>query len=166
MDHEVRADLLRQKVDIHDWKHRPSCFKKGCECRFCIPKPSCALTELLIEEALEDCGNVTKWHRLVEDNKFWSCTSTPFLVETRRCIGSHFLNTHSVPVSAVFGCNTNVQMGAPCHLFYTSTYAFKNTQKEDSDRFVHIGTRVCKRLMRMKAIARQNAYDAAAAEGG
>ena len=40
---------------------------------------------------------------------------------------------------------------------YATAYAFKNTQKDDSDRFIMIGTRVCKRLMRMRTIAMKNA---------
>ena len=68
-----------------------------------------------------------------------------------------FLNTHNDPVSAVCGCNTNVQTGEPCHLFYAITYAFMNTQKEDSDRCIMVGTTVYKQLMHMSSIARENA---------
>ncbi len=72
-------------------------------------------------------------------------------------MGCQFLNTHSIPVSAVFASNTNVQIGEPCHLFYTTCYEFKSTQKDDADQFVSIGTKVIRRLMRMRSIVQQNA---------
>jgi len=57
----------------------------------------------------------------------------------------------------VFGYNTNVQMGEPVHLFYSTAYMFKNTQKEDPNRFIRIGTEVVKRLHRIQRIALENA---------
>ena len=48
-------------------------------------------------------------------------------------------------------------IGKPCHLYYTTVYAFKNTQKDDSDRFISIGTKACRRLMHMGSIALENA---------
>eukprot|EP00986_Skeletonema_menzelii_P019921 scaffold29575_cov320-Skeletonema_menzelii.AAC.1 len=43
------------------------------------------------------------------------------------------------------------------HLFYATAYAFKDTQKEDSERFIRIGTQVIRRLLRMRRIAEMNA---------
>ena len=79
------------------------------------------------------------------------------MVLTRRPMGCQFLKTHNVAASTVFGCNTNVQIGEPCHIYYNAAYAFKDTQKEDSERFLRIGTQVIRRLRRMEAIARENA---------
>lgn len=156
-DSAVRAILLRQSVDEHDWRHRASCFKKGSECRFHFGKKSCTFTDVCIDAVAIDRSNVTTWFRLNQDIENQHIESTPYLIETRRPMGCQFLNTHSVPVSAVFGCNTNVQIGEPVHLYYNTAYAFKDTQKEDSDRFIRIGTQVVKRLQRMKAIALENA---------
>jgi hypothetical protein len=39
-DETVRNLLLHRRYDEHDWNHRPSCFKKGVECRAAIPKLS------------------------------------------------------------------------------------------------------------------------------
>ena len=60
-------------------------------------------------------------------------------------------------MSVVFGCNANVQVGDSCHIFYTTACAFKNTQKDDADRFIRTGRKVSRRLMRMKIIALENA---------
>ena len=72
-------------------------------------------------------------------------------------MGCQFLNTHSVPVSTVFACSTNVQLGEPSHLFYATSYAFNNTQKEDTDRFIRIGTQVYRHLMHIQMIALESA---------
>lgn len=151
---EVRSLLLRNRFDEHDFRHRPSCFKKGPECRFHLAKPSCKETTMHIEDIANDGANVTVWHRLNSEERI---ESTPYLIETKRLMGSQFLNTHSVEASEVFACNTNVQMGEPCHLFYATSYAFKDTQKDDSERWLRIGTQVIKRILRMRQIANQNA---------
>ena len=59
-------------------------------------------------------------------------------------------------VSAVFAYNTNVQVGEPCHMYYICNYTSKNTQKEDSERFIIIGTQVYRRLYRMRTTALEN----------
>ena len=33
----IRTMLLKKRFEIHDHKHRLSCFKKDCECRFLFP---------------------------------------------------------------------------------------------------------------------------------
>ena len=104
-----------------------------------------------------DGSNITSWHCLDATAETEPFTSTPFLIRTKRPMGCQFLNTHSVPVSKVFACNKNVQIGEPCNLFYAMCYTFKMTQKEDADRFILIGTKVIRRLMHMRSIALQNA---------
>jgi hypothetical protein len=153
----MRLLLLQQKFNQHDQNHQPGCFKKGPECRRNFGKQSCKSTTLGIEEELEDGSNITTWHRLNANSNVEPITSTPYLIQTKRPMGCQFLNTHSVPASEVFACNTNVQLGEPCHLFYTTCYAFKSTQKDDADRFVIIGTKVIRPLIRMRSIAQQNA---------
>lgn len=131
---EVRRILLRMRVDNHDWNHRRSCFKSGPECRFDFAKRSQKETCLHVEETQEDLSeNAVQWYRLDQGIHL---ESTPFMVLTRRPMGCQFLNTHNVAASTVFGCNTNVQIGEPCHIYYNAAYAFKDTQKEDSERFL------------------------------
>ena len=54
-------------------------------------------------------------------------------------MGCQFLNTHSIPVSAILGCNTNVQIREPCHKFYATAYVFKDTKKDESAIFLPFG---------------------------
>jgi hypothetical protein len=152
-DPKMRTILLRYSVDFHDWQHRPTCLKRGCECRFNLPEMSWPGTSLEIEAELDDESNVTTWYRLNTD----PMKSTPYVLQTKRPMGCQYMNTHSIPVSAVFGCNTNVQLGGPVHLFYSTVYAGKSTQKEDSDKHIVIGTQVCRRLWRMRSNAQVNA---------
>jgi hypothetical protein len=154
---QVREILMRRRFDEHDFRHRPGCFKKGNECRFHLAKQSCKETTLHVEDVAQHESNVVVWHHLLNESNSDKVQTTPYLVETKRYMGSQFINTHSVDVSNVFACNTNVQMGEPCHLFYASAYAFKDTQKEDTERFIRIGTQVIKRLIRMRLIAIENA---------
>ena len=151
---EARLILLRSKFDEHDYMHRPGCFKKGKECRFNLAKQACVRTIFHIDDAMEDGSNVEDWHRLDQSEPL---QTTPYLIETKRPMGSQFINTHSTPVSFVMTCNTNMQVGVVAHLFYATAYAFKDTQKEDSERFIRIGTQVIRRLLRMKQIAIENA---------
>ena len=143
----MRSLLLQQQFNQHDQNHRPGCFTKGPECRHIFAKQSCYSTTLGIENGLEDGSNITTWHRLNADLNSEPFTSTPYLLQTKRPIGCQFHNNHSVPASEVFACNTNVQLGKPCHLFYATCYAFKSTQKDDANRFVLIGTKIIRRLM-------------------
>ena len=151
---EARMIMLRSKFDEHDYNHRPGCFKKGNECRFNLAKQACVQTTFHMDDAMEDGSNVEDWHRLDQSEPL---QTTPYLIETKRTMGSQSINTHSKPVSFVMTCNTNMQVGVVAHLFYATAYAFKDTQKEDSERFIRIGTQVIRRLLRMKQIAAENA---------
>ena len=72
------------------------------------------------------------------------------MIELERPQGCQYVNTHSIPASAVFSCNTNVQIGSPTHVHYITNYSFKDTQPEDRARYLRIGTQVIRRLLRMK----------------
>jgi len=77
----------------------------------------------------------------------------PYMIELERPQGCQYVNTHSVPASAVFSCNTNIQIGSPTHVHYITNYSFKDTQPEDRARHLRIGTQVIRRLLRMKTNA-------------
>ena len=49
----------------------------------------------------------------------------------RRSNGSQCLNQHSMPISKVACCNTNVSLGDASHTFYTTLYKSIDTQAED-----------------------------------
>jgi len=138
---DVRDTVLHLTFDEHDWHHRPSCHKKGVDCRFFLPE----LTQLqtgIYEDP--DKGKTVIWHRLVQGDTL----ETPsWLLEQRRPMGCQYINTHCKAISEVFNCNTNIQIGDRSQVFYSTLYCGKSTQKEDSERVQRINTAVNKRLL-------------------
>ena len=55
----------------------------------------------------------------------------PFIANSKRSLGSQYLNTHSKLITRTLGCNSNVQIGSPRCMFYVVHYSTKPTQKED-----------------------------------
>ena len=72
------------------------------------------------------------------------------MVCTKRPMGCQFLNTHSRSISAVFNCNTNIQIGDHSQVFYSTLYCGKSTQKEDAERQQRISLSINKRLLRIE----------------
>ena len=77
----------------------------------------------------EDCGenneNVITWH-----NKDGSMRRmAPWMIIPQRTIGCQYVKVHNLTISELFGCNTNVQVGDPIHMFYIMLYNLKSTQK-------------------------------------
>ena len=88
-----------------------------------------------------------KW-LYVDDNKE-SEIVYPYTIESKRPVGSDFLNTHCKPVTEKFGCNSNVQIGSPRCVFYVVHYATKSTQAEDRGvDFDKIGYQVIRRIIK------------------
>ena len=102
----------------------------GCDCRFFIPQLSCNNTDTILDK-----GGVTKniiiWHRLLEGD---FVEVSPWLVGMVRPMGSQYLNAHNKPMSDVLSCNTNIQIGGRCQVFYSTLYVSKNNQKEDVEK--------------------------------
>ena len=98
----------------------------GCDCRFFIPQLSCNNTDTILDK-----GGVTKniiiWHRLLEGD---FVEVSPWLVGMVRPMGSQYLNAHNKPMSDVLSCNTNIQIGGRCQVFYSTLYVSKNNQKK------------------------------------
>jgi len=57
------------------------------------------------------------------------------------------MNTHNVAISEVFNCNTNVTIGEPDCVYYTTVYETKNTQKDNSEHVQNIANTTNKRLL-------------------
>ena len=55
-----------------------------------------------------------------------------FLVISKRAQAYQFLNQHSIPISEVISCNTNVCIGDASCVYYNTLYKTKTTQKEDN----------------------------------
>jgi hypothetical protein len=128
-------------MNEHDCKHRSSCFKYGCECRYFLPKPCCNTFDIVDE--IHDDSKLTIWRSIgKEDTNVY-----PFAVKTKRGIESQFLNTHSRRITEALACNSNIQMGSPHCVFYVIHYSTKSTQKEDRGiDYDRIGKQVMQRI--------------------
>ena len=147
-DPRARAILLRIRFDEHCYLHARSCFKKGCECRFFFP--FMAQTE---DTQLFDDPNkkVTMFYTL--DGEMHERTG--FVIELRRPQACQYMNTHSVPISALLNCNTNVQAGDWVHCYYQTFYASKVTIKEDSLPRDLVARQIVRRLVRAQELHRK-----------
>ena len=65
-------------------------------------------------------------------------------------MGSEYINQHSYAVSEVLNCNSNIQIGDPTHVFYSTLYTSKSTQEDDSNRQKRIAMAIVKRLLRQE----------------
>ena len=111
-----RKRILNLRFNEHDFYHRPSCFKKGCECRANLPMMMWPDTSIEFDKK-----NEIPWHFVDGTMSKWC----PFQVITKRLQGDQFLNVHNPVSSYVFSCNTNIQIGQLDHVFYNTLYGSK-----------------------------------------
>ena len=125
---EARTFVVAASKNVHDTRHKSSCFKHGCSCRFNIPnRPS----------------DATKVHFFDEHKLSW-CTwdgrkheRSPFFVEPSRHPMDVFMNNYHPLTSNLFGSNSNVQVGIDgAHIMYCTCYSSKTTRVEDKQTFV------------------------------
>ena len=150
-DANVRDLLLRLCFDQHEYNHRHSCFKKGCECRFMFPFLTCWRT-FIHEDRGTNNENVIDWHRV--DGT--TMKMAPWMIIPKRPMGCQWMNVHNKTLSEVFNCNTNVQVGDPFHMFYITLYNLKSTQEEDGQRARRIAESLVRRLIRLQDEIRAN----------
>ena len=156
-DPTVRRALLRLRYDDHAPTHAKSCFKKGCECRFFFPFLSCLATALHEDKTKEEL----KRHKL--NKRDGSAVNVPrHGIESKRPQGSQCINTHSLPMSDILNCNTNVSTGDVAQLMYQTLYASKNTQEDDDKPRQVVAARVIRSINRREEMDRAN--DASASE--
>ena len=142
----VRFHIATFRMNEHDWKHRPGCHKHGCECRFFFPKKSFSQSTFVEDDVDE---KTTTWRYIDENTN--SKEVYPYTFESKRSVGSQYLNTHSKTITEVFGCNSNIQMGSPRCVFYVVHYSTKSTQKEDRGAdYDRISNQVMHRMRREK----------------
>ena len=80
-----------------------------------------------------------------------SVSTTPtYMVLPQRPMGCQFMNVHSKHISSALGCNTNVQMGDICHMFYRTMYTSKSTQAEDRRGLDYVYTAIFRRIAKME----------------
>ena len=142
---DVRQTLLRFKFDQHHWRHRPSCFKKCCECRFYLPDAACPESDIDFGGDMDDVDSFD-YHQLVGD----VLKMTPWNVKRKRAMGCQYINTHNKNLSEIFNCNTNIQLGDIAQVFYSTLYCGKSTQKEDSEKQQRMNTALNRRLLRIQ----------------
>ena len=128
--------IVKEKFNEHDFNHRPSCFKKGPECRFHIPKPK-------NEDWLVYFGDEeSKWFLVQGGYK----KVTSFDIVPKRLMGDQFLNVFCPTVSGVFGYNSNIQIGDVAHIYYNTLYGSKSTQDDDTKDFIKVCNVICRRI--------------------
>ena len=188
----LRRDLLHFVFDEHDCTHRGTCFKGGkAECRASLPEMASeesiifdsdkidAIKKGLHDEDDESHRGISDenrektilWHHLNGDIE----QNSQYTILPKRANGSQFLNQHSLPISDVLGCNTNVTLGDPSHTYYTTLYKSKDTQTEDKMAYHRISASMGRRLWRAQQQQRKEEEEreqqtegasAAAATGG
>jgi len=161
----VRAALVRKRFDEHACMHRSACFKNGPECRAMLPMLEVSRTFIhdnTTEKTFatkktkkEDDDNneddqirTVKWHYIDGSVR----EKSQYMIIPKRRIGSQFLNQHSVPISEVIACNTNIAIGDPSFTYYTTLYKSKDTQQEDRDVFQRVTGSVGRRIWRQLQI--------------
>jgi len=142
----IRDSLMHDVFDRHDPKHRPSCFKKGPECRHYRPEVDVQNTTLYYGEETGKVRAIT-WSRLVECDEV---KIPAWTVRTKRPMGCQYLNTYNKPISEVFCCNTNIQIGDRSQVYYCTLYCGKSTQKDDAEKQNRLNVACSKRILRIQ----------------
>ena len=143
----IRQTLLCKRFEHHAWKHRPACFKKGCECRFMFPFATCPETYIHEDKGFEDEKEII-WHNLDLNGTYR--TMAPWMVIPKRTMGCQYVNVHNPTLAEIFNCNTNVQVGDPFHMYYITLYNLKSTQEEDSEQNRRVAQTITRRLIRIQ----------------
>ena len=145
----VRRALLRIRYDEHMWQHVKGCFKKGCECRFFFP-----FLYSLVTKIYNDISKDTIKRYKLDGSDVIEVPRYGF--QMKRHQGSQYMNTHSIPISDVLNCNTNVSSGDLAQLMYQTLYVSKCTQNDDSIPRQQVATRVIRSINRKEEMDRLN----------
>ena len=137
--YQLRHPLLQLRFNYHDHNHRPSCFKKGCECRFHLPRPFTMEPEIYYDE-----NNMYDWYN-IDGTKRGICR---YEYMPRRNIGDQFLNVNNDVASCVLGCNTNIGLADRSCFYYVTMYSSKQNQKEEKKVFLTLCEGLHRRILR------------------
>ena len=135
---KLRYPLLQLRFNVHDSEHRPSCFKKGCECRNNLPQYQQPLADIVFDEK----NNNVVWHFVDGSTR----KITPFKYMPKRGIADQFMNMNNDIVSTLFACNNNVTSGDKIRFYYITMYQSKNNQTEESASYYSVCSTLCRRL--------------------
>ena len=137
----LRYPLLQLRFNSHDFHHRKGCFKKGCECRFHLPKGHQILATIEFDEE-----NAMYWHFIDGTKKKIS----RYEYMAGRNTGDQFVNMSNDIASCVLGCNTNVGTADRPGFFYVTMYASKQNQTEEKIAYLSCCEALCRRVKRQK----------------
>ena len=98
----LRHPLLQLRFNVHDCYHRPSCFKKGLECRTELSKKHTHIATIQF-----DNDKCITWYFIDGSIK----KVAPFKYVPKRNIGDQFMNVNNDIATTVFACNNNVTTG-------------------------------------------------------
>ena len=142
-----RHPLLQLRFNVHDSNHRPSCFKKGPECRTELPKKHNHAAEIVF-----DNNKCITWHFIDGSTK----KIAPFKYHPKRNIGDQFMNVNNDIATTVLACNNNVTIGDKACFFYVTLYQTKHNQKEESCTYHNICVALSKRIKRQQDMSTKN----------
>ena len=108
-----RHHLIQLEFNVHAYNNRPSCFKKGPNCRTELPKKHKAMAEIQFDE--DKC---IIWHFIDGSTKKLS----PFKYHPKRNIGDQSMNVNNDIENTVLACNNNVTIGDKACFFYVTLY--------------------------------------------
>ena len=151
---DVRRILQISGDNEHFALHGPRCFKKGQECTSgSFPQAACERTCIHEDMKLEgEDTTMLEWYLLDGSIK----RTAPWMILPRRPLGSQYLNTHNLPISTIFNCNSNVIIGDASNTFYLTLYGSKSTQKEDGEKKERIMKKLIRRLRRLQMERERN----------
>ena len=112
----LRNPLIQLRFNVHDCYHRPSCFKKGAECRTELPQKHREVATIQFEK-----NNTINWYFIDGSIK----KVAPFKYHPRRNIGDQFMNVNNDIATTILACNNNVTSGDKAYFFLCYTISNK-----------------------------------------
>ena len=148
-DYKLRFPLLQLRFNYHDHMHRKSCFKKGNECRFELPKQ---VQPMGIIDFEDDLNELYDWKFI--DGTTKKIARYQFL--PKRNIGDQFINTCNELLTCILGCNTNVGVADRAGFFYVTMYTSKRNQNEEKRTFLTVCEALSRRIVRIQQDLEEN----------
>ena len=133
----LQYPLFQLRFNYHDFNHRKSCFKKGCECRFELPKENLPVADIYIDDQ-----NSVEWHFIDGSTKKIS----RYQYMAQRNSGDEFMNMSNDIASLVIGCNTNVGTADRSGFYYVTMYASKQNQSEEKVAYLSVCEALSRRI--------------------
>jgi len=143
----MRHPLIQLRFNVHDCYHRPSCFKKGPECRTELPQKHKEIATIQFEK-----NNTINWY--FSDGSVRKIA--PFKYYPKRNIGDQFMNINNDIATTVLACNNNVTSGDKACFFYVTLYQTKHNQKEEAFNYHSICLALSRRIKNKQRLATQN----------